>query len=208
MNRPYPPAELLEEFEGRPLFVAAPDLEAWATETFISESGPLANPEHEYLRGARIGFLYTNVENSRHQRHITATAELGPPNPTGGKWKVAREEYQILQWFGEVPDFRITCYAPDFAAMSDIDLCATVEHELYHCHVQYKDGFPRFKADGSYFWAMRGHDVEEHVGIVRRYGAPAGAGKTMELVEAAKQVPTVGRASIAAACGTCALRLA
>ena len=209
MDRPYPPSELIDEYVGEPLFMPALDLEAWAAETFISESGELSNPDHEYLRTARIGFLYTNVPNSRHQRKIVATAELGPPNPSkGGKWAVAKEEYQIRQWFGDVPDFKVTMYAPDVALMSDIDFCATVEHEFYHCHVQYKDGFPRFHKDGSYFWALRGHEVEEHVGIIRRYGAPSGAGMTLEFIEAAKRAPEVGRASIAAACGTCSLRLA
>lgn len=208
MSRPYPPDEVLDEY-AKPVFVPSLEMAEWAMNTFIAEKAPLVNPDHEYLRRARIGFLWTNVPNSRHQRKVVATAELGPPNPSkGGKWAVAKEEYQIFQWFGCIPDFKITCYAPDFAVMADIDHCATVEHELYHCHVQYKDGFPRYRKDGSYFWALRGHDVEEHVGIVRRYGAAAGAGETVVLVEAARRAPEVGLANIAGACGTCLLKLA
>ncbi len=169
----------------KPVFVPSPEMSEWAKSTFIAESGSLMNLDHKYLRTAQIGFLWTNVPNSRHQRSIVATAELGPPNPSkGGKWAVAKEEYQILQWFGGIPDFKITCYAPDFAKMPDIDLCATVEHELYHCHIQYRDGFPRYRKDGSLFWALRGHDVRRACRCssqIRRWcrrGGDCGAGQS------------------------------
>lgn len=51
---------------------------------------------------------------------------------------------------------------------------------------------------------IRGHDVEEFVGIVRRYGA----GDTAKFVAAAQRAPEVGHADIARACGTCILRAA
>jgi hypothetical protein len=80
-----------------------------------------------------------------------------------------------------------------------------VEHELYHC-AQVLDlfGMPRFRRDdGKPIFAMRGHDAEEFVGVVRRYGVGVAAGGVAELVKAANEVPTVARAAIGLACGTC-----
>jgi len=50
-----------------------------------------------------------------------------------------------------------------------------LEHELYHI-VQSVDEFgaPKFNRDtGMPTLTLRGHDVEEFVGVVRRYGARA-----------------------------------
>jgi hypothetical protein len=200
VNRPYPPERVLEP-SNSPVFVAAPELERWMRETFIETNATLCNEDHQYLQSAHIGCLWTNVENSRHQNRIVGTAELGQPKPGQGKWARARQEYQTLEWFGAIPDFIITLYAEYAVVIPDIDFCSTSEHELYHCHVQYKNGSPRFQKNGKPFWAIRGHDAEEHVGIVRRYGAAAGAGRTFDLVQAAQRPPEIGLASVARACG-------
>ena len=52
---------------------------------------------------------------------------------------------------------------------------------------------------------MRAHDVEEFVGVVRRYGASQ---EVRALVEAASQPPEVAKINIARACGTCLLKSA
>lgn len=207
MSRPIPSTEACDEIADA-FFEPAQDLATWAADTFIASGATLQNPDHEFLESAQIGFLWTNVPNARQQRTVVGMAELGPPKPGQGKWVSALQEFQMIQWFGTVPDFKITLYAPFAASLPDIDFCALIEHELYHCHIQYKDGAPRFRKDGTPVWAIRGHDVEEHIGIVRRYGAGAGAGQAAEFVKAATQIPEVGRAVIARACGTCDLRLA
>lgn len=93
------------------------------------------------------------------------------------------------------------------AQAGDAEFCALVEHELYHCG-QERDAFgaPKFRQSGLPAFTMRGHDVEEFVGVVRRYGADASG--VRDLVEAASHEPTIARASIAQACGTCMLRVA
>ncbi|WP_420376855.1 putative metallopeptidase [Sinorhizobium medicae] len=53
---------------------------------------------------------------------------------------------------------------------------------------------------------MRGHDVEDFVGVVRRYGADAAGVRA--IVDAANRPPEIARANIAHACGTCQLRVA
>jgi len=91
--------------------------------------------------------------------------------------------------------------------MDDPSFCALVEHELYHCGQKLDvHGMPKFGQDGMPQFAIRGHDVEEFVGVVARYGADAAG--VSEMVEAAKHRPSVGLASIAGACGTCHLKVA
>jgi len=124
-----------------------------------------------------------------------------------GKWQRARAIQQIEEWFEEMPDFLLTFSAPAAVGIDDASFCALVEHELYHCAQKLdKYGMPAFKADGTPSFCIRGHDVEEFVGVVARYGAEAAGVSAM--VDAAKRSPLIGRASIAGACGTCALKAA
>lgn len=204
LGRPRPLKELLSTIG--PYFEPAYDLCAWAKATFIVEGAPLANSDHVHLQQASIGMLWTNVANSRHSRMIVGQAEIGQPRGSQGKWSKARAEFQITQWFVGIPDFILTFDATYCDRASDAEFCALVEHELYHCG-QERDEFnqPKFRKDGSPAYAMRGHDVEEFVGVVRRYGA---LGKdAREFVRAANSHPEIARAKIASACGTC-LRLA
>jgi hypothetical protein len=84
---------------------------------------------------------------------------------------------------------------------------ALVEHELYHAgHARDEYGLPKFRRDGSPAFRLRGHDVEEFVGVVRRYGAEAAG--VSALVDAAAGRPEVAAAHIAEACGNCLLRAA
>ena len=108
-------------------------------------------------------------------------------------------------WFGtDELDFLITLYAPWFVVESEVNICAAIDHEAYHCGVAL-DEFesPKFRKDGNICFALRGHDVEEYVGGVRRWGVNAGAGKTRQLVEAANQKPLIVLADMAAMCGNC-----
>lgn len=197
-TRPVAPDLDPEEF--RP----APELEAWARAVFIDETGPLANPRYEHLRDARLGFLWTMVPNSRGYRMILAQAELMPPMAMG-KWQKARAEHQVSTWFDGLPDFLLTFDANYARMVDDASFCALVEHELHHCGQQIgADGAPKFRQDGSPAFAIHGHDIEEFIGVVERYGAVAAGVEA--LVKAAQGGPSVGQAAIAAACGTCHAR--
>lgn len=201
MTRPRPPKQLLDP-PGSPLFVPAPELVAWLRKTFIAEDGPLTNPDHAHLVQAEIGALWTNEPARDHQLAVAGMAEI--PVFRGKRWVKARQEQQMLDWFGLVPDFVITLFAPYAHFAPDDTFCALVEHELYHCGIQLdRWGVERFRRDGTPVWAIRGHDVEEFVGVVRRYGAHASAGETAALVEAAKGQPEVAEVQLQAACGTC-----
>jgi len=187
-------------------FVPAPDVLSWLRDTFLHEAGPLFNPDHAHLRDGKLGVLWTNCDNSRNMRSVIGQAELMPPMAMG-KWQRSRAIQQVEEWFGAMPDFLLTFSAPAAHDMDDASFCALVEHELYHCAQKMDQyGMPKFKEDGSPSFAIRGHDVEEFVGVVARYGAidPGVAA----MVEVAGRQPLMRAASIAGACGTCGLKAA
>jgi hypothetical protein len=199
-RRPRPP--VFSEGEVPPSFIPAPDLAEWVVASFIANGAPLENGDHRHLKDARFGMLWATLPNSRHMVSIVGQAEL--PLFQGGKWSKARQEQQLEAWFGALPDFLLTFDAGYAAVCDDGSFCALVEHELYHCgQALNRFGQPKFTKSGQPVFAIRGHDVEEFVGIVQRYGAGRGAGHTFDLVEAAKKRPTITEAQIVGACGTC-----
>ncbi|RYG34931.1 hypothetical protein EON81_14210, partial [bacterium] len=68
-------------------------------------------------------------------------------------------------------------------------------------------GAPKFDMDGNPIFSTRPHDVEEFVSVVRRYGTGVAAGRTMELVQAAREIPELDDDGIELACGTCKARV-
>lgn len=200
--RPTPPAALvpasIDDFVCITL-APAPELSDWAQETILADTGPLHNPDHAHLIDADIGFLWASSAFAKRGRTVVGQAEQVMIR--AGGWQKARQEQQLIEWFGHVPDFLITLAADYCAQCSDTEFCALVEHELYHVGQEQDEfGAPKFTKDGMPRLAMRGHDVEEFVGVVQRYGASA---QVARMVEAAKHPPAVSGASIAHACGTC-----
>lgn len=204
MKRPQPPAIMLNP--AAECFAPAPDLEEWAFATFIDDGSSLENEEHRHLQAAKVGFVWTSKINVRAGRMVCGTCE--PGRPRGPAWIKGRQDQQLLEWFGQEVDFLITLFAPYAAQAGDAEFCSLVEHELLHAGQEHDEfGAPKFRKDGRPVFAMRGHDVEEFVSIVRRYGVGAAAGDTLALVEAARRGPEVEAASITQACGTCMARL-
>lgn len=200
-SRPMPHPAMVEADHA--WFAPAEDLAEWARESFIASDGLLTNEDHAHLNDATLGFLWTNVANAKKGRIVIGTAEPGAPQGAMGKWGRAKAVLQIEQWFGMVPDFLITIDANWWLQASDAEACALIEHELYHC-AQATDEFgaPKFNQQtGKPSFTMRGHDVEQFIGVVRRYGADASG--VRELVEAARAGPTVAEADISRCCGAC-----
>lgn len=208
-SRPMPPSEVVTMAEAsRQIFAPAIDLVEWVRAQLLDERGALFNPQHGHLRGATIGALWTNVEYLRQQRRIVGQAEM--PAFMAGGWKRARQEAQMVEWFGQMPDFVLTFDALYAEACEDAAFCALVEHELYHC-AQALDSFgmPKFnQSTGLPVWAIRGHDVEEFVGVVQRYGIQVAGESAVDMVIAAAATPTVAPVAISQACGTCLARAA
>lgn len=196
LNRPMPPTDLRITGEFRP----APDVAKWLVGAFIAPDATMRNDDHAHLRGANIGVLWTNVHNSRQMRTVLATAEI--PAFRCGAWQKARHEQQLEEWFGDIPDFLLTFQAGWAETVSNIEWCAVAEHELFHCSQAHDAfGMPKFRADGSPSYALKGHDVEEFIGVVRRYGAVSPEVRAM--VDAVLVGERVAEIDIARSCGTC-----
>ncbi len=202
-KRPMPPAYPIAGD-----FAAAPEVFEWMQSTLFDKDHTLYNPDHEHLHHLdmpRLSFLWADVEASQKQRQILGTCEKVAFR--AGGWQKLRQESQMNDWFGEVPEYLITLDAEHCRACSDADFCALIEHEIYHI-AQAKDifGLPKFsRMTGEPSLMIAAHDVEEFVGVVRRYGASE---SVQRMVDAANNGPTLSRANIAHACGTCMLRLA
>ncbi len=199
--RPTPPEELYYRID-LGTFSPSPEMSDWISRSFLNEGSPLVNTEHHHLRFAQIGVLWTNAECVSRGRRVLGTAEMCSRS-SATTWVGARHQRQIIDWFGYVPDFIMTLDAVCALQCSDAQFCALVEHELYHMG-QDRDGFgfPKFRKDGRPAFTIRPHDIEEFVGVVRRYGA--GAAGVQPMIDAASFGPEVTEGSIAAVCGTCA----
>ncbi|HDV8348815.1 TPA: hypothetical protein RKT01_000553 [Burkholderia vietnamiensis] len=205
--RPAPPDALFDDSNWFRYLAPADGVNDWVHYTFLREGAPLHNPDHAHLIDADVVYLWAAVENVRQMRRVVGQCE--EVIIRAGGWQRARQEQQLCEWFGRVPAFLITFDAHYAREYNDLQWCALVEHELYHIGRRTDEfGAPAFTKDGMPKLGIRGHDIEEFVGIVRRYGVAGGAGDTAALVAAAKRAPEVGNADIARACGTCILRAA
>jgi len=207
MNRPMPPASLLELSELSDFgirLIPAPELWEWLQAEILADTGSIHNEDHAHLIDADVRVMWASASFMKKGRTVVGQAEQVAFR--AGGWQKARMEQQMLDWFGDVPAYIITLAADYCAQCSDADFCALVEHELYHI-TQATDqyGAPKFTQEGLPKLEMRGHDVEEFVGVVRRYGASP---DVQALVDAANKPAEVGKLNISRACGTCLLKSA
>jgi hypothetical protein len=202
MNRPSPPVDLLDH-----IFLTlrpAAEVWDWINAEILADTGSLHNLDHAHLLDASVQVLWASQSFAKQGRTVLGQAEQ-VMHRVGG-WQKARQEQQMREWFGEEPQFLITLAADYCAQCTDAEFCALVEHELYHI-TQATDqyGAPKFTQDGLPKLEMRGHDVEEFIGVVRRYGA---SNDVQQLIDAASRPPEVAKINIARACGTCLLKSA
>ncbi len=205
VKRPYPPNNFVDELSPYIRLTPANDVGEWLQLHLLSKGSDLFNPDHAHLNDADIGFMWASSAFSKRGRTVLGQAE--EVMLRAGGWQKARMEQQMYEWFGRVPKFIITLAADYCSQCSDLAFCALVEHELYHI-AQATDeyGAPKFHREtGQPVLTLRGHDVEEFVGVVRRYGA---GDEVQALVDAAGKTPEVAHLNIARACGTCMLKLA
>ncbi|OFS74355.1 hypothetical protein HMPREF3173_09010 [Pseudomonas sp. HMSC08G10] len=207
MERPIPLKSLLglSELSDFGIRLApAPEVWEWVSRQILANTGSIHNEDHAHLIDANIGVLWASSGFAKQGRVVFGQAEQLMFR--AGGWQKARQEQQMREWFGEEPDYLITLAADYCAQCTDAEFCALVEHELYHI-AQATDeyGAPKFTQDGRPKLFLRGHDVEEFVGVVRRYGASE---DVQQLVEAANRPPEVAKINISRACGTCLLKSA
>lgn len=198
-GRPDPLIVMLADGQLSTNLAPAPDLADWVNATILAEDGPLHNPDHAHLLDADLCFMWASSAFTKQGRTVVGQAEQVMFR--AGGWQKARQEQQMIEWFGRVPSFLITLAADYCAQCSDAEFCSLIEHELYHVAQALDEfGAPKFGKDGMSKLTLRGHDVEEFIGVVKRYGPSE---DVRRLVEAAKSIPSAGRGSIAQACGTC-----
>ncbi len=208
--RPLPPAALTELLFGL-AFEPAPDALTWAKNTFITVDAQLHNPHHLHLLDAKIGFMWASAGYSKGMRRILGQTEDLRLAGRGNAWVKGRADQQMCTWFpAGVPDFLITLDGHYCQHCSELEFCALVEHELYHiAHLRDEFGAPMFSRDtGEPKLGIRGHDVEEFIGVVERYGPGDADSDVARMVKAASKKPLVSPVSIAKACGTCLIRAA
>ncbi len=176
----------------------------WLQAEILADTGSIHNEDHVHLLDADIRVMWASSSFEKQGRRVLGQAEQVAFR--AGGWQKARMEQQMRDWFGEVPAFIITLAADYCAECSDAEFCALIEHELYHiAQATDKYGQPAFTEEGAPKLKLRGHDVEEFVGVVRRYGASR---EVQALVDAANNPAEVGKLNISRACGTCLLKSA
>lgn len=198
--RPYPPQDLsrIQPAEG---------IGDWVQREILAADGRIHNPDHAHLLDADVEFLWAPTSFAKQMRSVIGQAE--EVTFRAGGWQKERQEQQMVEWFGRVPTFIITFSAAYCAGCSDAEFCALVEHELYHlAHKVGMFGAPAFTKEGLPKVTIQGHDVEEFIGVVRRYGIGDQGSSLAQMIRAAAKAPEVAPIRIAQACGTCLLRAA
>ncbi|WP_437440740.1 putative metallopeptidase [Raoultella terrigena] len=209
-NRPFPPVNFTgENWLPYTRIIPAAEIGEWVNQHILSDEGRLHNPDHEHLANALadadIAFMWASGAFAKSGRVVLGQCEQVMMR--AGGWQKSRMEQQMHEWFGRIPKFIITLAADYCEQCNDLEFCALIEHELYHIAQATDDyGAPKFnKETGMPVLKLRGHDVEEFVGVVRRYGASK---DVQEMVDAAKRPAEVAHIDVARACGTCMLKLA
>ncbi|OCY53727.1 putative metallopeptidase [Acinetobacter pittii] len=206
--RPFPPQELIDKADEEEAIRLAPalDLMNWVIANFLTIGAPLHNPDHDHIaelihdNEEFLAFAWASSACMAKKRMVLGQCEKVMFNQGG--WKKARQEQQMRDWFGYVPVYLITIDASYCDQATDRDFCALIEHELYHIGVERdEDGDPIISdMTGLPKHYLAGHDVEEFVGVVKRWGADE---SVKRLIEVAKQAPFVSDVNISKCCGTC-----
>ncbi|MGQ1063152.1 putative metallopeptidase [Acinetobacter baumannii] len=208
--RPFPPIDLLEQAEAEEALRLAPaqDLKEWVVKNFLTIGGPLHNPDHDHIAELLhdsdefLAFAWASSANKSKQSAVLGQCEKVMFNVGG--WRKARQEQQMRDWFGFVPTYLITIDASFCDEASDSEFCALLEHELYHIGVLKDDDGDIIYSDhtGLPKHYLAGHDVEEFIGVVKRWGASE---SVKRLVEVAKNPPFVSERDISKCCGNCVI---
>ncbi len=208
--RPFPPTDFIDQADEEEAIriVPAPDLKNWVVANFLTLGGPLHNPDHDHIaemlhdNEGFLAFAWASTAYTRAKRMVLGQCEKVMFQQGG--WKKARQEQQMRDWFGFVPIYLITIDASFCEKANDNEFCALFEHELYHIGVE-RD------SDGEIIYSdhtglpkhyLAGHDVEEFIGVVKRWGAND---SVKRLIEVAKNPPFVSDLDISKCCGNCVI---
>lgn len=208
--RPFPPTEFIAQAEEEEVIrlIPAVDLKEWVIANWLTVGGHLHNPDHDHIAELLhddetfLAFAWASSAAVAKKRMVLGQCEKVMFNQGG--WKKARQEQQMRDWYGFVPQYLITVDASFCEQATDHDFCALIEHELYHIGVERdEDGEAIYsEMTGLPKHYLADHDVEEFYGVVRRWGASE---NVKRLVEIAKNPPFVSDFNVSACCGTCVI---
>lgn len=140
--RPFPPTDLIDQAEEEEAIRLAPavELKEWVIKNFLTIGGQLHNPDHDHISELLhddetfLAFAWASSACQSKKRMVLGQCEKVMFNQGG--WKKARQEQQMRDWFGFVPQYLITIDATYCEQASDRDFCRLIEHELYHIGVE------------------------------------------------------------------------
>jgi len=202
--RPFPQPDFIDQAEEEEAIrlIPAQDLKKWVVANFLTLGGPLHNPDHDHIAELLhdneefLAFAWASSAYTRAKRMVLGQCEKVMFQQGG--WKKARQEQQMRDWFGFVPTYLITERA------NDTEFCYLLEHELYHIGVMKDENGEIIYSDSTGLpkHYLAGHDVEEFVGVVKRWGQSK---NVKRLIEVAKNPPFVSNLDISKCCGNCVI---
>lgn len=208
--RPFPPTDLIDQAEEEDAIrlAPAPDLKAWVKDNYLTMGGQLHNPDHDHIAELLhdneefLAFAWASSAAMAKKRMVLGQCEKVMFNQGG--WKKARQEQQMRDWFGFVPQYLITIDAAFCEQTSDREFCRLIEHELYHIGVERDEDGEIIYSDmtGLPKHYLAGHDVEVFFGEIRQHGIDS---SVQRLLDIAKKAPFVSETNIAACCGNCVI---
>ncbi|MDV7677358.1 putative metallopeptidase, partial [Acinetobacter baumannii] len=168
----------------------------------------LHNPDHDHIAELLhdneefLAFAWASSAYKSKQAMVLGQCEKVMFNVGG--WRKARQEQQMRDWFGAVPTYLITVDASFCERANDTEFCYLLEHELYHIGVMKDEDGEIIYSDSTGLpkHYLAGHDVEEFVGVTKRWGASQ---SVKRIVEAAKNPPFVSNLDISKCCGNCVI---
>ena len=206
--RPFPPTELIDQAEQEEAIrlAPAPELKEWVVKNWLTVGGELHNPDHDHIAELLhdneefLAFAWASSAAVSKKRMVLGQCEKVMFNQGG--WKKARQEQQMRDWYGFVPQYLITIDATYCEQASDRDFCRLIEHELYHIGVERDEDGEVIYSDhtGLPKHYLAGHDVEVFFGEIRQHGVDS---SVQRLLEIAKNAPFASETNIAACCGNC-----
>lgn len=208
--RPFPPTDLLDQAEQEEAIrlAPAPELKEWVVKNWLTVGGELHNPDHDHIAELLhdneefLAFAWASSAAVAKKRMVLGQCEKVMFNQGG--WKKARQEQQMRDWFGFVPQYLITIDATYCEQANDRDFCRLIEHELYHIGVERDEDGEVIYSDhtGLPKHYLAGHDVEVFFGEIRQHGVDS---SVQRLLEIAKNAPFASETNIAACCGNCVI---
>ncbi|WP_298144387.1 putative metallopeptidase [uncultured Acinetobacter sp.] len=206
--RPFPPTELIDQAEQEEAIrlAPAPELKEWVVKNWLTVGGELHNPDHDHIAELLhdneefLAFAWASSAAVSKKRMVLGQCEKVMFNQGG--WKKARQEQQMRDWFGFIPQYLITIDATYCEQANDRDFCRLIEHELYHIGVERDEDGEVIYSDhtGLPKHYLAGHDVEVFFGEIRQHGVDS---SVQRLLEIAKNAPFASETNIAACCGNC-----